>query len=133
MMLSPAYGQCRLADLKTLLVPALALGQFSIAETGSREKGLVAPVGLVLWASVSPEVDRRLAADPGRTVRLATEEWKSGDILWVMEAVGEPSVVSKILSRLFLTEWRGRSAKIRVKGDDGKPVVRLLSATKSAA
>lgn len=130
MMMSPGHSRYSVSDLRAILLPPLTYRQFSIAETGSREQGLVAPIGLVLWASVSDEVDRRLAADPGKVIKLAAEDWKSGDNLWVIEAIGEPKATGAILRRLVTVTWRGRTAKIRLRDKDGKAVIRQIEAAK---
>ena len=39
------------------------------------------PIGVVLWATVSPEVEANLRAG---TMKLRPQDWKSGDKLWVM-------------------------------------------------
>lgn len=130
MMMSPGHSRYSVADLRAILLPPLTYRQFSIAETGSREQGLVAPIGLVLWASVSDEIDARLAADPGKVIRLSAEDWKSGDNLWVIEAIGEPKATGAILRRLVTVTWRGRTAKIRLRDKDGQAVVRQIEAAR---
>ncbi len=74
---SPAEQHYALRDLDRLVAPAVRLGQFALAEAQSKTNGLVVPVGAILWAQVSAEVDQR--AEPGDgPIRLAPDEWRSG-------------------------------------------------------
>jgi hypothetical protein len=50
--------------------------------------GIVVPVGVALWASVSTDVDQRLS-DLSAPWRLQPDEWCSGDTLWLVELVGD--------------------------------------------
>ena len=126
LMRLPQYKHYALADLEWLVVPALLTGQFSLATAQSKTKGLMAPVGLVLWASVSEEVDKRLGAAPGQPIKLQPREWKSGNILWVIMAVGDERIVQGVVKRLQEKEWANKPAKIFARAKDGKPTIATL-------
>lgn len=83
MMRSPFHGRHTLADLEWLFLPALRNDQFKIAE--AKSGSINVPAGFVLWASVSPDVDKRLMESLDAPARLGPEEWKSGDIPWIIE------------------------------------------------
>jgi hemolysin-activating ACP:hemolysin acyltransferase len=89
-------------------------------------------LGAVLWARVSAEVDKRLAAQPGETIRLAPREWASGDIVWVVASAGD-GVLSEMLKRLSIKEWAGKEVRIMVRAKDGKPMVASLAAGSAEA
>jgi hemolysin-activating ACP:hemolysin acyltransferase len=125
---SPNHGNKTLADLEWLAMPAVMTGQFSLAESQSKTHGLVTPTGLVTWASVSPDVDRRLTENIQKSLRLRPNEWKSGDILWLMDAVGEPKIVDAMLRNLVQTSWKGRIVRIRANGSDGTFKVGTIAA-----
>lgn len=91
-------------DLEWFVMPALSTGQFSIADAQSKTVGYSLPIGVVLWARVSPEVDKRLAANLDQPVRLKPDEWTSGDIYWLMEAVGDSRVIGPMLKGLGTSE-----------------------------
>lgn len=116
-----------LSDLEWLAVPAVTTGQFALAEAQSKTNGMMAPVGLILWASVSPEVDARLRASLASGLTLKPEEWKSGDILWVVEAVGDPKILQAMLQRTSQNEWKGRPANLRIRDKDGVVKAGVLS------
>jgi cytolysin-activating lysine-acyltransferase len=79
MQLSRRHRHLFLADLEWALMPPLALKQFRLFH----KEGM--PVALATWAFVSEEVDARLKL--GR-MRLKPEEWKSGEICWLIDVVG---------------------------------------------
>jgi cytolysin-activating lysine-acyltransferase len=96
---SPKYRHLTLADLEWLVLPPLLTNQFRIATT--KMKGppdLPAPVGVALWAYVSPEVAAKLELQQkdGAMFRLAPQEWKSGDIPWLLDIVA-PAEMAKVM------------------------------------
>lgn len=127
LMRLPQYKHFSLADLEWLVVPALLTGQFSLVTAQSKTKGLTAPVGIVLWASVSEDLDKRLSGAPGQPIRLQPPEWKSGDVLWVVLAAGDQRVMQGMLKRLQENEWAHKKpAKIFARAKDGRPTVTTL-------
>lgn len=128
MIEQPAFRATPISELKTLVLPAVASGQFSLAQMRVKQTGEVRPIGALLWASVSEAVDQRLTVEGRAAVRLAPHEWLSGNILWIVEGIGERSVVANLIRRQRDLDWRGRPVKIKVRGADGSPVVRLLPA-----
>jgi hemolysin-activating ACP:hemolysin acyltransferase len=126
-MRSPHYKHHTLADLEWLVLPPLLTGQFSVAEAGPKEGGARFPVAVVLWASVSVDVDKRLTENPAAPIRLRPDEWRSGDILWLVDAVGDGRVVAPLLKRLGETVWGGKDVRVRVAAQGRSPRVMHLS------
>jgi len=124
---SPVHKFFTLADLEWLVIPPLTTEQFAIAEVKPRPDGPAMPVAAVFWANVSSDVDKRLCENLSAPIRLKPEEWRSGDILWLVDAAGDPRVLPGFLQRIGGTAWKGRAPKIRTKGADGKLVVKQLS------
>jgi len=133
MMRSKQHRAYSLADMEWLVVPAVLTGQYLLAEARSKTKGMTAPVAVVLWANVSAEVDQRLSAKPDQPVKLAPKEWKSGDIVWIVEAVGEARLIQALLKRLHDKQWAGKTVKLRARDKAGKPQVGTLRVTQLAA
>jgi len=77
------------------------------------------PVGVAVWASVSTAVDQRLS-DLSAPWRLQPDEWRSGDIPWLVELVSDTRTQQALLKHLGETVFRGRGIKMRVRGADGK-------------
>lgn len=108
-----------LAELESLVVPAVMTGQFAVAEAQSKVNGMMAPVGVIMWANVSPQVDARLRANIGSGVKLAADEWKSGDIFWIVDAIGDPKLLQAMIQRAANNEWKGRTVNLCVRTQDG--------------
>ena len=128
MMQSPAFQHRSLSDLKDMVMPAVVTGQFWLAHARHKDSGEIRPIGAVLWASVSDEVDQRLTADPNVAIRLQLDEWRSGANLWIVEGIGERTIVANLIRGLRQKDWQGQAVKIKVRGQDGGPIVRLLPA-----
>lgn len=133
LMRSEHYKQYTLQDLEWLVVPAVLSNQFLLAEARAKGNGFTAPVGIVMWASVSAEVDQRLTANIATPLRLRPEDWRSGDILWLVDAVGPAKLIGSMLQQLHVKVFKGRQVKVRAQGPDGKPVVRTMELKAQAA
>jgi len=119
LMRSQAYQNATLGDLKPRIMPPIIAGQYSIAGKRGDADGLVVPVGGLLWARVSAEVDARLSADPTAPLKLSPVEWTGGDIIWITEAVGEAPIIKEMMGRLLGGTWKGRTVRQQLKGDRG--------------
>jgi len=126
LMRSPHYKHYTLSDLEWLVLPPLMTGQFSVVEASAEQNGPRFPAAVVLWASVSPEVDKRLSENLTAPMRLRPDEWRSGEILWLVDAVGDSRVVPEVLKRLQQSVFKERQLKLRGRGQDGKPIVQTL-------
>lgn len=126
LMRSPRHKHFSLADLEWLVVPPLLTGQCRIGEVRLDKDGLAVPAGVVLWASVSHEVDKRLATNLDAPIRLRPDEWKSGDNLWLIDVAGDMRVISAMVKHLCESVLKGRNVKARRRNKEGKPTVELL-------
>jgi hemolysin-activating ACP:hemolysin acyltransferase len=126
LMRTPDYKNRPIGDLEFLVVPAVAAGQFTLAEAQLKANGLIQPMGAILWARVSDDVDRRLTADPSQPIRLNAAEWTSGEHIWLVEAVGEARVVQVMLQRMAGSVWKDRHVKLRARGKDGAMMIATL-------
>lgn len=126
LMRSEAHRHQFLADLEWLVLPAIAAGQFSLMDAQSKSIGFTQPVGLVLWARVSSDVDQRLSSNLALPMRLKPEDWTSGDIVWVVEAVGAPQAMGPLIKALSENEWKGKPVKMRVRDEQGRVTVKTV-------
>lgn len=133
LMRQPATKHHALADLEWLVLPPLIANQFSVAEAQSKSQGFMTPIAVVLWARVSAEVDQRLAESLDKPVRLTPAEWTSGDILWLIEASGEPRALQALLQRLGKGRWQGNNVKFRGRDKEGRVTVHTLATAPPAA
>jgi hemolysin-activating ACP:hemolysin acyltransferase len=78
-------------------------------------------------------VDQRLSAHLNQPIRLKPEEWTSGDITWIVEAVGAPQAMGPLLKSLAERELKGNTIKMRGRDDQGRPVVRVIDPSNPVA
>ena len=123
-MRSVHYKHYSLRDLEWLVVPAIATGQCAVMQT--KVKGRQVPVAVALWASVSAEVDKRLSENITTPIRLRPDEWTSGDILWLIDGVGDPQGVQLLLKQLQEAAFKTQPVKARPLGLRPKPMAELL-------
>lgn len=128
LMRSDQLKRMTLEDVERVVVPAVATGQFLVAEAQSAANGLTAPIGVLLWASVSDDVDRRLSSALERPLRLATNEWTSGKNAWLVAAAGESRVVGSMLERLQTTALKDRPLKAVSRDSSGQPSLKVWPA-----
>jgi hemolysin-activating ACP:hemolysin acyltransferase len=136
LMRSPHYKHFALADLEWLpgaqapkpnQVPPLFSGQFAVLDATLEGVALPVPVAVALWANVSPEVDARLSQNLAAPVKLRPDEWRSGDILWLVDVIGDQKAMPSLLAQLTASgAFAGRAAKMRTTGKDGRVVVGTL-------
>ncbi|MGJ4889155.1 toxin-activating lysine-acyltransferase [Bradyrhizobium sp. HKCCYLRH3099] len=132
LMRSPRDKHQSLADLEWLVVPAIVRGQYALADAQSKDTGATAPVAAVLWALVSEEVDQRLS-DLSTPLRLKPDEWRSGNVPWIIHAAGDAKVLAGLIQRLPKAAFEGRQPKMRMRGTDGKLSVGHLEVKQTAA
>jgi len=124
---SPAHKHYALADIEWMILPPVAHGQFYVAEAVNKATGFRAPIAVVTWALVSEEVDQRLSADLSHRIRLRPDEWKSGDVAWVVDLAGAPAGMSHALQWLKAGPFKDRDVKVIARDTDGVAGVRMLS------
>jgi len=123
LMRAPQYTRYALGDLEWLVAPAVLNRQFSLVRARGPEKGPSPLVAVVMWASVSPEIEKRILADVGAPLRLNAKERKSGDRHWITDAVGRQKVIATVVERLRETAFDGKPVKTVVRSHDGQVAV----------
>lgn len=96
---SSRFKHNSLADIEWMIMPAIRNGQFVIAHAHNKETGATVPAAVVLWAALSKEraTELRQGLTPGARIR--PDEWKSGPVVCIAIAEGEPRVVSSLLEK----------------------------------
>lgn len=125
---SPQHRSMTLPELRARVVPAVHFGQYALASRRSAKDGLVTPFAVLLWATVSDEVDRRLAEGEAGVMRLTREEWQSGPHVWLVDMFGDPAALPSLAKSLAETRWKNHSVKMFVRGTDGTSQVRQIKA-----
>lgn len=107
----PEWNGARLADAHAILAPAARMNQIVIAKVPNAADAPT-PVGVAVWAKVDETVDRKLKQQSaqGERPQLAPEEWRSGEIPWLIALGGAPSVREATCQKL--ADLLGRPALI---------------------
>ena len=103
MAASPSHRHHFLSDLEWLVMPPLALGQARLIRD---DKGN--PLAFACWALVSEAVEKRLEAGHPR---LAPQEWRSGDRLWLIDVVAPEPALPTVLATLQKEVFKGAEVK----------------------
>jgi cytolysin-activating lysine-acyltransferase len=89
---TPRYRQLPFGDLQSLVLDPLLRDRVALAnarqEDGTAIVGGIA--GIAFWASVSPEVDAKIREQIATgvfPVRLKSEDWASGEQVWLLDIV----------------------------------------------
>lgn len=100
----PRYRHLPLQDLEWMIMAPLLKNQIALARLAFRKGEEKRFVGGVIWAKVSPEVDRKIRdqiRDGTFPIRLQREDWTSGDITWILDVLAPTrKVATKIFSEI---------------------------------
>ncbi len=104
---SPTHKHFALADLEWLVMPPLLLEQYRVF------RGDTTPVGVALWANLSPDAEAKLNAGAGR---MRPDEWKSGDRLWLVDLIApfatpDNKMVEAMMADLIQHPFKGKKFK----------------------
>jgi hemolysin-activating ACP:hemolysin acyltransferase len=113
------------------LVPPMLSGQ--CAAMGATVDWRQAPVVMAMWAGVSDVVDKRLSQNLNIPIKLRPDEWRSGDVLWLIDAVGEANAIPHLLRQVQETVFKARDVKMRTVDANARPIVRLLNSAELAS
>ena len=81
------------------------------------------PVGVVLWAFVDEEVAKRLSEG---TTKLRPQDWKSGNQLWVVEAIAPFGGAEEMIVNLKAQVFPDRALRYLAMTADGQKEVKAL-------
>ncbi len=110
---SPLHKQFFISDLEWFVMAPILMQQFRLFYAKNK------PIGVVLWARVSPEVEARLAAG---TNKLRPQDWKSGDKLWVVEVIAPFGAAEELVKDLKTHVFPNEKIKFVAMSTNGKEV-----------
>jgi cytolysin-activating lysine-acyltransferase len=113
---SALHKQFFISDLEWFVMTPIMLQQFRLFYDKDK------PIGVAFWATVSAEVEERLAAG---TSRLRPQDWKSGDRLWVVEVVAPFGGAEEMVKDLKAKVFAGRELKFLAVGEKGRELREL--------
>lgn len=119
LMRSPQYRNYTLADLDWLVAPALGNRQFSLIQTPNEKTNMPKSAGVVMWASVSKDIEDRILANTGKPIQLTAEDRRSGDNFWITDAVGERRILSAAIQNLRNKVFKSHPVRTFVRAEDG--------------
>lgn len=127
MLQSPRHKNVTLETLARQMVPAFMSDQYVLARAQADNVDVPpTAVGVAFWASVSDEVDSRLSADPLEPIEIKPDEWRSGDIIWLLDIVAAPQVSAALVKSIREKVGADKVIKVRAANADGKPSVKTL-------
>ena len=129
MSIAPEFRKMPLGEVIATVAPAITMGQVLIAETQINDSKTLSPTAFALWASVSPEIDQRLSEAPDQPWGLTPQDWKSGDIPWLILAVGDERIVSGLLNAFITQTLDGKELKTRGRDGSGKIIATTIRVT----
>lgn len=100
-----------ISDIEWLLLAPISKEQFRLYKDKDGK-----PVGLILWANVNEEVDKRLQNGIGK---LTFNDWTSGNILWIVDFIAPLGGADKMLEELKQTVFKGKNFKYQSIDKDG--------------
>lgn len=110
--MTPSHRYFFLSDLEWLVMTPILLKQFRLYRDKQGR-----PAGLVLWANLTEEAERRLEA--GAT-RLRPQDWNAGNRLWVIDVVAPAVDGNAILQDLKDTVFKGQQFKYHRTDANGR-------------
>jgi hemolysin-activating ACP:hemolysin acyltransferase len=129
MLRSQNHRHFSLSDLEWMVLPPLRLGQLAMAEAKQDQNGSRQPLAVMFWATVSPEIDKRMSSNLDAPIRLRPDEWRSGEILWIADMIGDMNAGHALVKNVMDTVLAGRTVKVRSMDGAGKRI--LLEVTAS--
>jgi len=128
------FRQMPLADLEWLVIPAVMSGQCRLAHSpppvgaSSKQPGVMLPIAVALWASVSDEIDARLSTSLDQRAFVKPNEWTTGSNVWLLAVAGDKRAIPTFLRQLEAQDFKDRTAKVRARGAKGSVEVLTLAA-----
>ena len=112
-----------IADLEWMVLQPVVLGQFRIFH------GEKHPVGVLFWAYVNDEVEERLKTG---ITKLTPADWKSGDNLWLIDAITPFGSVQSMLDDLTENVFPDQTFKYLQRDDKGKLMIKESKVSRAA-
>jgi cytolysin-activating lysine-acyltransferase len=100
---TPRYRQLPFSDLQALVLDPLLRDRVALASARAGDGTPIAGgiAGIAIWASVSEEVDAKIReqiAAGGFPIRLKSEDWASGELIWLFDIIAPtPKAASTVL------------------------------------
>jgi hemolysin-activating ACP:hemolysin acyltransferase len=114
-MALPRYRHLSLADLQPVLLDPMIRDRLAIAQPRATDAGLADLAGFAIWASVSEAVDAKIREQIRAgvwPVRLAPEDWTSGEINWLLDVIAPDRKVAGLVLANFRQVVKGGELRL---------------------
>ena len=114
-MALPRYRHLSLADLQPVLLDPMIRDRLAIAQPRATDAGLADLAGFAIWASVSEAVDAKIREQIKAgvwPVRLAPEDWTSGEINWLLDVIAPDRKVAGLVLANFRQVVKGGELRL---------------------
>lgn len=112
----PRYRHLPLGELQPMVLEPLIRDRLAIAQPRAPEKPELADIaGFAIWASVSDEVDAKIREQITAgvwPVRLAPEDWTSGQINWLLDVIAPDRKVAGLVLANFRQVVKGGELRL---------------------
>ncbi len=119
MMFSRRFQKMTLSELRKFVLPAVTTNQYLVAEARAKDSQITTPLGVLLWARLSDELNQKLVAQNGTRSLLSGDEWNSGSHLWIIETIGSPKIVKAMVHQLIEGPFKEQAFKFCTRSEDG--------------
>jgi hemolysin-activating ACP:hemolysin acyltransferase len=109
----------KIRSIKELVFPAIIQGKAMIVDPPTNSAPTSEPLAVILWASVSKDVDTKLSNCLNGIPKLKINDWNSGDILWIIFCAGDKNVIEASTRHITKIMHKDKSIKIHNKNKDG--------------
>ena len=110
---TPHYSRLSLSDLNWAVAPLIRTRQFKLAIDQKKSGIFPSAVGLAAWAWVDPLVDLRLSSNSSEIIKLAPNDWNSGDLPWLIDIIGDDQTCRMLFENVRDEVFKGKPFKFR--------------------
>lgn len=119
-LLAPQTQRLSVQQLRRLVEPAIATGQFVVAANSQASAA-------VMWASVSDEIDARARTDLEKPFDIGPDDWRSGAHAWIMAVMGDMATARSLIDMIGKGPLKGAPLHARMTTQAGAPAVATFS------
>lgn len=115
-LLAPQTQRLSVEQLRMIIEPAIATGQFVVAASGEASAA-------VMWATVSHEIDKRARTELDKPFEIAPNEWRSGPHPWLVAVMGDTTTARSLIDMVGRGPLKGAPLFARMTTPEGAPGV----------
>ncbi|GAB1715793.1 MAG: hypothetical protein NTAFB05_08350 [Nitrobacter sp.] len=106
----PRYRHLAIQDIEWIVIAPLLQNHLAVVSASRKGHEGTQLVGALMWAKVSPDVDRNIREQIRSgvfPVRLKPDEWSSGDIVWLLDVIAPTkSLATRLVAEIGRDRFR---------------------------